>query len=359
MRKFMSLVLLGMSTIAESADTEELARQEFAAFTIDLPKGNITKQGQHPGTGSMTMMLSSPESLKGLGPDLDRAQLLPPAARQIQVQWTPYAIASDEDRKVLIDTVLGALPIPNVRVFEDKVISDQRRLYVLGGDEFPMAVGVIACGPDFGVAITMAFTRDQKALSAAGERIVKSVFCKPESAKPQRHEAAVRLPKTFGRSMQEGVELFMSTEGEMLMVGFIPQDMQRHEDVYNQVMSAMLSSVLGVPRDKLTIKVVGSAGGASDPAARTQTAVLSSQGNDLDGAYIHVRYCSPQDLSLFSMWYAEEPTLDRARVRFGQVGCPGEPTEKVGDVAVVFGDACKAGEELACEMLKQIQAQTP
>jgi hypothetical protein len=26
---------------------------------------------------------------------------------------------------------------------------------------------------------------------------------------------------------------------------------------------------------------------------------------------------------------------------------------------VVFGDACKAGEELACEMLKQIQAQTP
>ena len=357
MRSLSCLMLLAIAvnTWAAGATAEDLVKQDLPAFTIDLPGGKITKQSTHPGTGSMTMMLDTPEALKGLAPNLDEAKLMPPAARQIQVQWTPYAIATDEDRKVLIDTVLGALPIPNARVFEEKVISNQRRVYVLGGDLFPMAVGIIDCGPNFGIAVTMAFTQDRQVLSAAGERIAKSVFCKPESAIPQRHEAAVRLPKTFGRNQQEGVEMYMSTEGEMLVVGFIPQDMQRHPGMYAQVMTSMLSSVLGVPRDKLSLKVVDSKGGADDPASRTQTAVMSSEGSELDGAFIHMRYCAAQDISLFSMWYAEEPTLERARVRFGQVGCPGEPTEKVGEMAVVFGDACKAGNELACEMLKQMQ----
>ena len=351
MRSLSCLLLL----VIASAHAEDLVKQDLPAFTIDLPGGKITKQSTHPGTGSMTMMLDTPEALKGLAPNLDEAKLMPPAARQIQVQWTPYAIATDEDRKVLIDTVLGALPIPNARVFEEKVISNQRRVYVLGGDLFPMAVGIIDCGPNFGIAITMAFTQDRQVLSAAGERIAKSVFCKPESAVPQRHEAAVRLPKTFGRNQQEGVEMYMSTEGEMLVVGFIPQDMQRHPGMYAQVMTSMLSSVLGIPRDKLSLKVVDSKGGADDPASRTQTAVMSSEGSELDGAFIYMRYCAAQDISLFGMWYAEEPTLERARVRFGQVCCPGEPTEKVGEMAVVFGDACKAGNELACEMLKQVQ----
>ena len=35
-------------------------------------------------------------------------------------------------------------------------------------------------------------------------------------------------------------------------------------------------------------------------------------------------------LSLFSVWYAEESDLKRAQERFGQIGCPGEPTETDG-----------------------------
>ena len=77
-------------------------------------------------------------------------------------------------------------------------------------------------------------------------------------------------------------------------------------------------------------------------------------GGELDGAYIHLRYCAAQDLSLFSVWYAEEPTLERARVRFSQIGCPGEPTEKVRDMPEVFGEACDAGDKVACEMAKEV-----
>jgi len=351
MRYLASLLLF---SIAAGANAEDLVTRDLPAFTIGLPNGEITKQSPHPGAGALVMLLNSAASLKPLGPNLDEAKLLPQGARQIQVQWNPYSIATDEDRKILIDTVLGALPIKDARVFEEKVISDERRQYVVGNEQFPMALGIVGCGPNFGIAITMAFTTDRAALLAASERIARSVVCKPESSRPQRHELAVRLPKTFGRSQQEGVEMFMSTGGEMLVAGFVPQDMQRHPGMFVQLMTSMLSSVLGIPRDDLSLEVVGSGGKADDPATRTQTAVMRTGGGELDGAYIHLRFCAAQDLSLFSVWYAEEPTLERARVRFGQIGCPGEPTEKIREMPEVFGEACDAGDKVACEMVKEI-----
>ena len=342
------------SAIAAGANAEDLVTRDLPVFTIALPAGEITKQSAHPGAGALVMMLNSPESMKSLGKDLDEALLLPPGARQIQVQWNPYTIATAEDRKVLIDTVLGALPIKGARVFEEKVISDQRRQFVIGNEQFPMALGVVGCGPNFGIAITMAFTTDRATLLAASERIARSVVCKPESANPPRHELAVRLPKTFGRSQLDGVEMYMSTEGEMLVAGFVPQDMQRHPGMFVQLMSSMLSTLLDIPGDRLSIEIVASGGKATDPASRTQTAVMRT-GGELDGAYIHLRYCAQQDLSLFSVWYAEEPALERARQRFNQIGCPGEATEKIRDMPVVFGEACDAGDKVACEMIKEVE----
>jgi len=350
MRYLACLLLLG---IASGANAEDLVTRELHAFSIGLPDGEITKQSPHPGAGALVMMLNSAESLKSLGL-VEAEKLLPQGARQIQVQWNPYTIATAEDRKVLIDTVLGALPIKGARVFDEKVISEERRQFVIGNEQFPMALGVVGCGPNFGIAITMAFTVDREALLAASERITRSVVCKPESVNPPRHELAVRLPKTFGRSQMEGVEMFMSTEGEMLVAGFVPQDMQRHPGMFVQLMSSMLSSLLDIPPDNLSLEVVATGGKAGDPASRTQTAVMHT-GGELDGAYIYLRYCVDQDLSLFSVWYADEPVLKRARIRFDQIGCPGEATEKIREMPEVFGEACDAGDKVACEMIKEVE----
>ena len=345
-----SLVLL--FALSAAANGGDLVKRELPVLTIDLPSGEVVKQSTNPQTGALVMKLNNAESAKQLLENGDESKLLPIPARQIQVQWDPYPNSTEEDLKVLVGTVVGALPIPNARVLREIKLGDDRRVYLLGNDQLPISLALVNCGPSLGVNITMAFTVDLETLAAASERIAKSVTCKASTGAPQRPEMAVRLPKNFGRKYSEGVEMYMSTEGEMLVAGFAPQDMLRHKDLFLQVMSSMLSNVLGIASENMKLEVIP-AGGAANGGQRSQLAVVRTKG-EFDGAYVHVRYCAEQDLSLFTLWYAEESELKRAQERFGQLGCPGEPTEPVRDMAQVFEESCKAGNDYSCEMARQV-----
>ena len=128
------VLLFALSAAANGGD---LVKRELPVMTIDLPSGEVVKQSTNPQTGALVMKLNNAESAKQLAENADESKLLPIPARQIQVQWDPYPNSTEEDLKVLVGTVVGALPIPNARVLRE--IQARRRSPCVPVGERPTA----------------------------------------------------------------------------------------------------------------------------------------------------------------------------------------------------------------------------
>ncbi len=349
MRSFVLVSLLAVSSLAGAA---ELATRDFPAFTIALPNGEILRESSMSGTGSMGLRLDSLESMRQLVAGVDDARLLPVQARQVQVQWDTYPL-NDEEERMVLESLVKALPLPDARIMRMNTLQRPRRFYVIGGSQLPMGIGIMTCDSGVSVTVTLAFTTDMEQLISAGERLVNSIVCKAITAPLQLPEPALRLPDNFGRKISEGTHMIMSTKGEMLVLGFAPQNLQKHPQLFQNFVTSLLSGFLEIPADKLSLDPIGK--DVKEPP-HGWTARLNTDG-EMDGAYINFRYCEKQDLTMFGLWYAEENLgLPQAKLRLGQVGCPGEPSEPMRDLATVFGEACKKGDEFSCAMLEQVDS---
>ena len=348
MRSFVCLLMLVSAGGAAAADLKVF---DLPPFTIALPDGEIKKQTPSGGAGVLVMALGDDDVLKPLT-GKSRAKLLPAAARELQVQWDPSVLVSDDERKMVLTAITSALPIEGARVMREKVLPSGHRIYALGSEKVPIGLAFVNCGTSLGVTITTAFTIDLDVLMNAIEQIASSVVCKAESAMPPRPQVAYRLPKNFGGRHSEGIDTVMSSEGELMIAGVTPQDIQKHPEVLRQLLSSIFSQALGIPGENLTMKKLPSPENQAKGVS-TQTLVVQTKG-ELDGAQVNVRYCEAQDLSLFVMWYSVDPEIRRAEERFQQVGCPGEPGEPLTELGEMFAAECKSGNEYACAMIKEL-----
>lgn len=343
----MTLVTLSFFA-ALPAFAAELEVRDLPALTIALPPGEVTSEGKLAGAGAITMSLKSEKSLEPFGA-LDRARLLPPTVRQVQVQWDAFPLANDEERRMVLNAILAALPMKDPSILREKEVVKDRNLYVVGSAEIPVAVGFIDCGSGRGVTVTMAFTLDLDALMAGAARVMTSVVCKKVSV-DQLPQASVRLPKNFGRMQQEGLDLFMSLEGEVMVTLMTARDVQRVPGLFTKLMQNIMGPALGVPSDKLKVEALKI---DAVPGMRTETALLRTQG-DLDGSVVNIRYCKAQDLSLMVMWYRDGGSQAEAIERIRQVGCPDEPGQPIATLSELFGGECKGGNAFACGVMKEM-----
>jgi hypothetical protein len=333
---------------AGPAAAAELETRDLAALTIALPAGEVTSEGKLAGAGALTMSLRNEKSLEAFAP-IARNKLLPPAARQVQVQWDAFPLADAAERRMVLNAILSALPLKDPSILREQELTQDRQVYVVGAPEIPVAVGFIDCGSGRGVTITMAFTLDLDALLAGATRVMKSVACKKVTV-DQLPQASVRLPKSFGRMQQDGLDLFMSLEGEVMVTLMTAQDVQRVPGLFVKLMRNIMGPALGVPQDKIRVEALKV---DAVPGERTETALLRTQG-DLDGAIINIRYCEAQDLSLMVLWYLDGGDQIHAIERIRQVGCPGEPGEPIATMSELFGGECKAGNQMACGIVKEM-----
>ncbi|HUQ10189.1 MAG TPA: hypothetical protein VM146_07720 [Steroidobacteraceae bacterium] len=333
---------------ARQALPAELEMRDLPALSIALPPGEITSEGKLAGAGSLAMSLKNEKSLEAFG-EVDRGRLLPPAARQLNVQWDAFPLASADERRIVLNAILGALPLDKPSILREQELSKDRQVYVVGSRDIPVAVGFIDCGASRGVTVTMAFTLDLDALVGATARVLKSVACKQVTAE-QLPKAAFRLPKNFGRLQQEGLDLFMSLEGEVMVTLFTSRDVQRIPGLFVKIMGGMVGPMLGVPQEKVSLQALEV---DAVPGWRSETALLRTHG-ELDGAIVNVRYCKTQDLSLMVLWYLDGGDQAKAIERIRQVGCPGEAGEPVASLSELFGGECKGGNQFACGVLKEM-----
>lgn len=336
-------VLCGLRAFASDFELRDLP-----ALTVELPPGEITAEGKLAGAGALTMSLKSEKSVAPFGA-IDRAKLLPPSVRQIQVQWDAFPLGNAEERRMVLNALLSALPLKNPSILREQDLSKERQLYVVGSTEIPVAVGFIDCGKSRGVTVTMAFTLDLDALVAGATRVMKSVVCKEVTA-DQLPQASARLPKNFGRMRQEGLDLYMSLEGEVMVTVMTAGDVQRVPGLFVKLMRNIMGPALGVAPEKLTVHDLKV---DAVPGVRTETVLLRTQG-ELDGALVNIRYCKAQDLSLMVMWYREGGEQSEAIGRIRQVGCPDEPGEPVAELSELLGGECKSGNEFACGVIKEM-----
>jgi len=345
MRSLHCVILLALAGVATA---EDLKVFDLPPFTIALPDGEIKKQTPAGGAGVLVMSLGKDDVLKPLTGKSHTSKLLPPAARELQVQWDPSVLTSDDERKMVLNAITTALPIEGASVLREKVLPSGHRIYLLGSESVPIGLAFVDCGTNLGVTLTTAFTRDLDVLMDSVERMASSVVCKEASAMPPRPQVAYRLPKNFGGRHSEGIDTVMSSEGEMMIAGVTPQDIQKHPEILRALLSSIFSQALGVPAEDLTMKNL-----ATPKDENSQTLLVRTKG-ELDGAQVNVRYCEAQDLSLFVMWYSVDPEIRRADERFGQVGCPGEPSEPLTELGEMFAAECKAYNEYACAMIKEL-----
>jgi hypothetical protein len=343
-------IVLGLA--GQSVLAAELQPRDLPALTVSLPAGEITTEGKLAGAGALSMTLKSDQSLEAFG-KIDRAKLLPPIARQLNVQWDAFPLADPDERRIVLNAILGALPLDKPSILREQEINKDRHVYVVGSPEIPVAVGFIDCGSGRGVNVTMAFTLDLDVLVDATTQVLKSVTCKQVTAE-QLPQAAFRLPKNFGQMKQEGLDLFMSLEGEVMVALFTSRDVQRIPGLFVKIMGGMIGPMLGVPQEKVSLQALEV---EAVPGSRSETALLRTQGGDLDGAIVNVRYCEAQDLSLMVLWYLDGGEQAKALERIRQVGCPGEPSEPVAAMSDLFGGECKAGNQFACAVMKQMGIQ--
>ena len=343
----MALVMFSV-LIGSSAFATELVTRDLPALTLALPPGEITSEGKLAGAGALAMSLRRENSLEPFMP-INRDKLLPPAARQVQVQWDAFPLADAAERRMVLNAILAALPLKNPSILREQELTKDRNLYVVGSPEIPVAVGFIDCGSSRGVTITMAFTLDLDALLAGAARVMKSVTCKKVTM-DQLPQASVRLPKNFGRMQQEGIDLFMSLEGEVMVTLMTAHDVQRVPGLFVKLMRNIMGPALGVPEDKLTVEALEI---DTVPGMRTETALLRTQG-DLDGAIVNIRYCKDLDLSLMVLWYLDGGEQAQAVERIRQVGCPNDPGEPTATMSELFGRECKAGNQMACGIMKEM-----
>ena len=337
-----------MLTLAGVTAAEDLKVFDLPPFTIALPDGEVMKQTPAGGAGVLVMSLGKDEVLKALTGKSSKSNLLPSAARELQVQWDPGVLTSDEERKMVLTAITRALPIEGASVLREKVLTSGQRIYALGSEAIPIGLAFVNCGTSHGVTITTAFTRDLDVLMDSTERMASSVVCKEASAMPPRPQVAFRLPKNFGGRHSEGIDTVMSSEGEMMIAGVTPQDIQKHPEILRTLLNSIFSQALGIPAENLTMKKL-----VRPKDENSQTLLVQTKG-ELDGAQVNVRYCEAQDLSLFVMWYSVDPKIRRADQRFGQVGCPGEPGEPLPELGEMFTAECKAKNEYACAMLEEL-----
>lgn len=334
-----------------SARAADLRTLELPALSVSLPEGRIVRQSKLAGTGTLEMSLDDEAALESLAGKLDRTKLMERGARQINVQWDAFPLSSDAERTMVLNAVIKALPIRNAAILREESLSEQRKVYVVGLPEVPIAVSFIDCAEGRGVTVSLAFTRDIDVLVAAAGRVARSVVCKAVTA-AELPKAAYRLPKNFGRRPEPGMDMFMSLEGEVLVSLFAAQDVQRMQGMFVKVLGSMMGGILGIPEDQVSLTALDLKALPDQPSI---TAVMKTSG-DLDGAIVNVRYCEAQELSLIVLWYADGGEQDLAVERIRQVGCPGEPTEPVATMADLFGGECQAGNQFACDVLKNLDS---
>ena len=348
MRSFNFLLL---SMLAGGAAAAEFKAVDLPPFTIALPEGDIKKQSPTVGAGVLVMELGD-EDLEALGDKPDASKRLPPGSREIHVQWDPAVMSTDDDFKMMLTAVTRALPIKGARVLREKKLPSGLRVYALGSEEMPLALALTNCGSHVGVTVTMVFTRDIDLLMNAAERITGSVACKPEATLPPAAQVAYRLPKNFGVKHTDGIDILMSSEGEIMIAGVIPQDIREYPDMIRTLLGSIFSQALGLAADGVTMERLPSPKNLP-PGEAPHNLVLHTAG-DLDGARVSIRYCKAQDLSMFIMWYSVEAELQKSEERFDQVGCPGETGQPPPDLAEMFAAECKAGNDFACNMGKEV-----
>jgi len=144
--------------------------------------------------------------------------------------------------------------------------------------------------------------------------------------------------------------MYMSTDGEVLVLAFINEDVQESPAIFDATMKATLSTVLGLGGKTITF-TMQTANPFPDRKARM---VQVGNGGDLDGAFVATLFCPKQNVTLLGLWYATDGTRDRAVERLARTGCPDEPSEPVRSMADVFGEACKAEDVMACAILKEL-----
>ncbi len=337
--------------LAGGVAAADLKVVDLPTFTIALPDGEIKKQSPTPGTGVLVMDLGNAD-LASLDGELDAAKLLPPKARQVQVQWDATVVTNDEEIKMMLTALTSALPIKGARVLREKSLPSGLHVYLLGSEDVPIGLALTNCGTQVGLTITTAFTRDLDLLMKSTERIAGTVACKPDAVITPPPQVAYRLPKNFGAKHTDGIDILMSSEGEVMIAGVTPQDVRAFPQLFQQLVSSIFSQSLGVAADSVSIERLPPSKSQSKEDERHDL-VLHTKG-ELDGARVNLRYCKAHDLSLFVVWYSIDPEIKRAEERFGQVGCPGESARPVVELAEMFTAECKTGNDYACEMVKEV-----
>jgi len=321
---------------------EELKRQQFPGFSIELPEGKVVGSSQVAFAGRHEVRLPEPGVLDNLNP-LDHRVSAP----RIVLSWAQHGLDDDEYNALLRGALLKSLPGNDVRVLKENAPSPDVHVVVLGQPGLPIAFGTRRCERGFNVSVMVAVSKDVDEEFVLAKRIAESIRCALTDANRRRLEAATRLPAGFVRVMHEPVPTYLTLSGEHLVVNFTAGNQLRDSQTLSVVFKGLLSEVTGVPVAQIRISVVAT---KSTPERQTGLLYIMAAG---DSGYVGALWCPKIGVTFMGIYTAPAPTQSRAAELLDSLGCPGEPSEEPRDAKPLFEASCKDGDADACTTLKQ------
>jgi hypothetical protein len=328
-------------TIAECS-AQELKRQQFPGFTVDLPEGTVVSSSKFPFAGRHEILLAEPAPADRLNPWNHRTE-----KPRIVISWGQHGLDGGEYYRLLRGTLLKSLPGDDVRVLKESATSPAVRVVVVGEPGKPLAYGTRDCEGGFNVDLVVSVSKDVDEQFALTKRVADSIRCALTDANRRRPQAATRLPAEFVRVARESIPTYLTLSGEQLIVNFTPGNALRNTEALNAVITGLLSeagggAVADIRTRNIPVK--------STPERQTGLMNVTIVG---ETGYVGVLWCPKLGVTFMGIYIAPSPTEVRARELLDSLGCPGEPTEEPRDAKPLFEASCADGDADACAALKE------
>lgn len=321
---------------------QELKRQDFPGFSIELPDGKVIGSSQFAFAGRHEVRLPEPGMLDNLNP-LDQRISRP----RVVLSWAQHGLDNDEYIATLRGGLLKSLPGDDVRVLKEEATSPDVHVVVIGQPGLPVAYGSRRCERGFNVDVMVGVSRDVDEQFALAKRIAESVRCALTDANRRRPEAATRLPAGFVRVMHEPIPTYLTLSGDSLVVNFTPGNQLRDAQTLTVVFKGLLSQATGVPVPQIRVNIVST---NSTPDRQTGLLYVTAGG---DSGYVGALWCPKIGVTFMGIYTARDPKQSLAEDLLNSLGCPGEPSEEPRDAKPLFEASCKDGDTEACTTLKE------